>query len=62
MVQRRRWRVVRRIVLFGLVGLTAFAVVSGLVSVRAVRRSFPRYGGEVALPGLAAEVTVYRDA
>ncbi|HEU4423301.1 MAG TPA: penicillin acylase family protein, partial [Pilimelia sp.] len=37
-----------------LVGLVATATVT-------VRRSFPQYGGEVRLPGLAADVTVIRD-
>ncbi|BCB76087.1 penicillin acylase family protein [Phytohabitans flavus] len=60
--RRRRWRKIGRIALIGLAGLTALAVVAGLLSVWTVRRSFPEYDGEQSLPGLAAEVTVYRDA
>jgi penicillin G amidase len=62
MAERRRWRVIRKVALIGLAVLTAFAVVAGLLAVWTVRRSFPEYGGERPLPGLAAEVTVHRDA
>ncbi|MGN9908561.1 penicillin acylase family protein [Phytohabitans sp. LJ34] len=59
---RRWWRIVQRVGLVALAVVAAFAVLVGLVSLWAVRRSFPEYGGEKPLPGLAADVTVYRDA
>ena len=59
---RRWWRVVQRVVLIVLAVVAAFAVLVGLGSLWAVRRSLPDYGGERALPGLAGEVTVHTDA
>jgi penicillin amidase len=59
--RRRGWVRVRRVALWSLTGLVTLAVVLGLVGVWLVRRSFPQYGGELALPGLQATVTVHRD-
>ncbi|MEO3928560.1 penicillin acylase family protein [Micromonosporaceae bacterium B7E4] len=52
----------RRTALWGLATVTVLAVLAGLVAVWAVRRPFPRHGGELTLAGLSAPVTVYRDA
>jgi len=47
---------------FGLVaGLTVLALIAAGVVLWHVQRSFPQLEGEVALPGLEAEVTVLRD-
>jgi penicillin amidase len=48
----------------GLVALALLLVLAGAVAglgVRAVRDPFPTHDGELALPGLSAPVTVYRD-
>ncbi|GAA3743264.1 penicillin amidase [Spinactinospora alkalitolerans] len=45
-----------------LAGLVVLVLVAAGVAVFTVQRSFPDYDGELALPGLSAEVTVYRDA
>jgi len=42
-------------------GLLVLALVAGLLGVRAVRRPFPSYDGELVLGGLAGPVTVHRD-
>jgi penicillin amidase len=55
---RRRWR---RILLWTLVSLAVLALVLAGTAVWAVRRSFPQYSGVARLPGLNADVTVYRD-
>ncbi|MGL5864950.1 MAG: penicillin acylase family protein [Dermatophilaceae bacterium] len=56
-----RGAVVRRVAVgLGVVVLVA-AVVASVVVVTAVRDSLPRSTGEVALPGLEADVTVLRD-
>ncbi|HSK23097.1 MAG TPA: penicillin acylase family protein [Egicoccus sp.] len=55
-----RW--FKRIVL-GLVGLLVVLLIVGSVTgIWMVRRSFPDVDGELAVPGLQAEVTVHRDA
>jgi len=47
---------------FGLVaGLTVLALIAAGVVLWHVQRSFPQLEGEIALPGLEAEVTVLRD-
>jgi len=61
-VSRRRWRWVRRIALWLLGVVVVLALVASGLVVWSVRRSSPEYGGTVTLPGLAAPVTVYRDA
>jgi penicillin amidase len=55
---RRRWR---RILLWTLVSLVVLMLVLTGTAIWAVRRSFPQYSGEARLPGLSADVTVYRD-
>lgn len=55
----------RRLVRTGLAAvavLVVLALVAGAAAVWAVRRAFPEHDGELALPGLSAPVTVYRDA
>ncbi len=60
--RNRRWRRLRRIALWALgVVVVLVLVASGLV-VWSVRRAFPQQDGTIAMPGLAAPVTVYRDA
>ncbi|HZN19267.1 MAG TPA: penicillin acylase family protein [Micromonosporaceae bacterium] len=55
------WPRVGRIALWTLAVVTTLAVVLSVLGVWAVRRSFPQYGGTLALPGLSAPVTVHRD-
>ncbi|MDA8371207.1 MAG: penicillin acylase family protein [Nocardiopsaceae bacterium] len=45
-----------------LAGLAVLVLIAAGVGVFTVQRSFPDYDGELALPGLDAPVTVYRDA
>lgn len=58
---RVSWPRVGRIALWTLAVVTALAVVLSVLGVWAVRRSFPEYGGTLALHGLSAPVTVHRD-
>ena len=55
----RRWP--GRVGLVAVAVLLVLALAAGLTGVRAVRRPFPTYDGELALAGLSAPVTVYRD-
>jgi penicillin G amidase len=57
--RRRRW-LRRTLIGIGTALLVIVLVATGLV-VWSVRRAFPQVGGELALPGLSAPVTVYRD-
>jgi penicillin amidase len=58
---RVRWSTVRKVGLWFLgVVLTLALVLTGWV-VWSVRHAFPDHDGEFALPGLSAQVTVYRD-
>ncbi|GAA3743665.1 acyl-homoserine lactone acylase PvdQ [Spinactinospora alkalitolerans] len=45
-----------------LAGLAVLVLVAAGVAVFTVQRPFPDYDGELALPGLSAPVTVYRDS
>jgi penicillin G amidase len=59
-----RWPRRRRLLAVGigaLAVLLVLAVVAGGYGLWAVRRPFPTHDGELALPGLSAPVTVYRD-
>jgi penicillin amidase len=52
----------RTLLLSTLAVIVVLVLVAGLVGVLAVRRPFPTYDGELALPALSAPVTVHRDA
>ncbi|MDA2810666.1 penicillin acylase family protein [Nocardiopsis sp. RSe5-2] len=54
-------RPIRRWVLIPLSVLLALALVAGGIGFWAVQRAFPQVDGELAVPGLENEVTVYRD-
>ncbi|MEU0491181.1 penicillin acylase family protein [Nocardiopsis sp. NPDC006139] len=56
-----RKRVLFRVLLGVLSTVVVLALVGALLGVWTVRRSFPQTSGEIALPGLNAEVTVLRD-
>ncbi|MFL1377429.1 penicillin acylase family protein [Nocardiopsis protaetiae] len=56
-----RKRVLVRVLLGVLSTVVVLALVGALLGVWTVRRSFPQTSGEIALPGLNAEVTVLRD-
>ncbi|MEO5611041.1 MAG: penicillin acylase family protein, partial [Ornithinibacter sp.] len=56
-----RAKVIRRFLLGLLAVVVVVALVAGVVVVTAVRDSLPRTSGEVALPGLGANVSVLRD-
>ncbi|WP_178378619.1 penicillin acylase family protein [Nocardiopsis flavescens] len=56
-----RKRVLVRVLLGVLSTVVVLALVGALLGVWTVRRSFPQTTGELALPGLNAEVTVLRD-
>ncbi|WP_306365772.1 penicillin acylase family protein [Nocardiopsis sp. CC223A] len=56
-----RKRVLIRVLLGVLSTIVVLALVGALLGVWTVRRSFPQTSGEIALPGLNAEVTVLRD-
>src|SRR5680860_1252624 len=57
----RGLRIFARVLTAIIVLLTVAAVVAALFGVYTVRRSFPETDGTLALPGLEAPVTVYRD-
>src|SRR5262245_13252397 len=61
-VRRRRWRRLRRFALWALGVVVVLALVASGLVVWSVRRSCPEYDGTVAMSGLAAPVTVYRDS
>jgi penicillin G amidase len=63
-LRRRRWlswHVARLVGGWALVTVLVLALVVAGVMVWSVRRAFPQHGGTIALPGLSAPVTVYRD-
>jgi penicillin amidase len=56
-----RKHVIVRVLLMAFAAIVVLALVSALLGVWTVRRSFPETSGELALPGLESEVTVLRD-
>ncbi|WP_304452110.1 penicillin acylase family protein [Nocardiopsis sp. YSL2] len=56
-----RKHILVRVLLGAIAVIVALALVGALLGVWTVRRSFPETSGELALPGLEAEVTVLRD-
>jgi penicillin amidase len=59
--RRRGWRIARRIAVWTLSVVLVLALVATGFVVWSVRRAFPDVDGTLALPGLSAPVTVYRD-
>jgi penicillin amidase len=60
--RRRGWRIARRVAVWTVAVVVVLALAATGFVVWSVRRAFPDVDGRLALPGLTAPVTVYRDA
>ncbi len=58
---RRGWRRARWVALWSLVTVVVLALTTSGLVVWSVRQAFPQHSGELAIAGLTAPVTVYRD-
>jgi penicillin amidase len=58
----RVWRVLGRLARWTVVTVAVLTLILAGVVIWSIRRAFPETGGELALAGLTAPVTVYRDA
>lgn len=51
-----------KVILYSLLVLVILAVITGLIIITGIKRgAIPKYKGEIALPGLSGDVTVYQD-